>query len=294
MKNRAINIVCISFNTADETELFIGRAKKCSLIKHVFLVDNHSNEFNLAKIRNQKCDFVTIFENDRNYGFDYANNVGLRYVCETLREEWVCIANTDVLFDDEVINQLLDKMTNNTNLGVIAPSMINASDKSMVRSPRDFPTYKSLFRDNFYLLRKRFLKKKADNYIKVIQDDVEIVDAVSGGFMLFRAEALIECGYFDENIFMYFDEDALCWRLKKAGYLTGYYNVPTVIHDHDFSKKRYVDTTIISSRSARYFMKSYLKPFALKYYFYVVFNIYHIVEMKTFIFLKKVLQRKKK
>ena len=206
-----ISIVCISFNTADEVDKFINRAKKCELIKHVFLVDNKSNEYNLNKNKNQRSDFVTVFENDNNYGFDYANNVGLKHVCETLNEEFVCIANTDIVFDDITISSLLEKMKKNPKLGAIAPAMRNASDGSLVMSPRDFPSYSSLLRDSFYVLRKRFLKKRAMLYKKVIVDDVEVVDAISGGFVLFRSEALKKCQYFDDNIFMYYDEDALCW-----------------------------------------------------------------------------------
>ena len=294
MKNQPISLVCISYNTADEVEKFVHRVEKCSLIKHVFLIDNCSNDYNKRKNKSLMSDFVTIIENDKNYGFDYANNVGLKYVCENLNEEWVCIANTDIIFDDDVIEQLLNKIKSIKQIGVMAPMMINAADGSIVKSPRDFPTYRSLLRDSFYLLRRRFLKKSADNYKKTILDGVEIVDAVSGGFMMFRSEAIKKCQYFDANIFMYYDEDALCSRLKSAGYLTGYYTDVKIVHDHDFSKKKYVDTTVISSRSARYFMRTYVKPGLLKYWFYVFFNICHILEMKLIIFGKKIFKGRKK
>lgn len=294
MNDKGIYLVCISYNTSAEVEKFFNIVKNIKNIKGVCLVDNKSDYLNLNKNRElcKKYGYI-LFENDKNYGFDYANNVGLRYVCETLKEKYVAIANTDVIFDDKVVDSLIDVMEDNSEIGVIAPSMINASDKSLVMSPRDFPTYISLLRDSFYLLRRRFLKKGALSYKRQIVNDVEIVDATSGGFMLFRCSALIAANYFDEKIFMYYDEDALCWRMKDHHFYTGYYPKVTIIHDHDFNKKNYIDVNKVSAKSARYFMKNYIKPIFIKYWFYVIVNHCHIVEMFLITHLYKLKKRKK-
>ena len=44
-------------------------------------------------------------------------------------------------------------------------------------------------------------------------------DHVIGAAMLFNLEALKTVGYFDENIFLFSEEDDLCLRIKKAGFM---------------------------------------------------------------------------
>lgn len=48
--------------------------------------------------------------------------------------------------------------------------------------------------------------------------DVRPVEMVIGAFMFMRMAAFEEIGFFDENIFLYFEDDDLCLRTRMAGY----------------------------------------------------------------------------
>jgi GT2 family glycosyltransferase len=53
---------------------------------------------------------------------------------------------------------------------------------------------------------------------------------VNGAFMLIRRAALEEVGLFDEGYWMYMEDLDLCYRFRKAGWLTWYEPSATVVH----------------------------------------------------------------
>jgi GT2 family glycosyltransferase len=55
-------------------------------------------------------------------------------------------------------------------------------------------------------------------------------DTVSGSFMVLRMAALDAIGLFDENIFMYFEDEDLCLRARRAGWTVGHVSGARVAH----------------------------------------------------------------
>ena len=64
------------------------------------------------------------------------------------------------------------------------------------------------------------------------------VDVIPGSFMFIRKKTLEKVGYFDENLLLYYGENDLCLRIKKAG-LSVYHNPKvTIIHRRSQSVKQ--------------------------------------------------------
>src|SRR3989344_2202826 len=62
------------------------------------------------------------------------------------------------------------------------------------------------------------------------RDTVRMVDVISGSFFFANAALIKKVGYFDENLLLYYGENDLCLRIKKAG-LSVYHNPKvTIIH----------------------------------------------------------------
>jgi GT2 family glycosyltransferase len=79
---------------------------------------------------------------------------------------------------------------------------------------------------------------------------------LSGCFMLFRKKYLDEIGYFDEDIFMYFEDADITLRMAKK-YKTVFY--PHVHIFHHWAKGSYkaLNLTIINIQSAIYFFNKH-------------------------------------
>ncbi|MBI4722907.1 MAG: glycosyltransferase family 2 protein [Candidatus Stahlbacteria bacterium] len=82
----------------------------------------------------------------------------------------------------------------------------------------------------------RFFRKKLIRYSS--PSIPTETDVVSDGFMLVRREALFEIGLYDERFLMYFTEDDLCHRLKRAEWKVYYFPDSSIIHKLFGSVKR--------------------------------------------------------
>lgn len=63
-------------------------------------------------------------------------------------------------------------------------------------------------------------------------DSAEEVTALCGCSILLRKQALDQVGFFDRDLFMYYEDTELSWRLRKAGYRLWYEPASRVRHFH--------------------------------------------------------------
>ena len=94
-------------------------------------------------------------------------------------------------------------------------------------------------------------------------DDVNKIDVVDGSFFGIKYDLFKSLGFFDENTFLYYEENILGYKIKKAkhqSYILNYKNPP--IHAH----KESITSTIkfrknwkIYNKSRKYYCINYLK-----------------------------------
>jgi len=124
-----------------------------------------------------------------NLGMGAGNNLGIKKT-ET---DFVLILNPDVIFKDTTINELIIASQKISDFAIIAP----------ISSDINYPNYKL---DND---RKSMIKNTSPFRVK----------SVDGFAMLFnkkKLDKIIGKNYFDENFFMYLENDDLCKRIIDA------------------------------------------------------------------------------
>ncbi len=70
-------------------------------------------------------------------------------------------------------------------------------------------------------------EKFATDEIAGLQGDIA---CVLGAFMIARKELIREIGGFDEDFFLYGEDQDLCWRIRKTGFNIGYIEDAKVFH----------------------------------------------------------------
>ena len=159
----------------------------------VFIIEN-SNNYEFKNLIEKKYNNVKCTLTYENLGMGSGNNVGIKLV----KTEYVLILNPDVVLEHNALEELMVSSTNYENFAILSPISVNAK----------YPNYKLYPGDNF--------NKQDNSLIRVM--------SVDGYAMLFNKKIINEIlekesknkdlNYFDENFFMYLENDDLCKRLK--------------------------------------------------------------------------------
>ena len=178
-----ISIIIVSF----KSEIIIKRCLKSINKKiNVVVVDNTNNQnFKKdieSKYKNVKC------ISSKNIGMGAGNNLGLKFI----KTDFAFILNPDVVLKKNTIKEILNALKIIKSFAIIAP----ISDK------KKYPNY-NLINDSDYNIKKPFKVKSVDGFAM---------------FLNFKKLKKIKDFYFfDENIFLYLENDDLCRRLINSG-----------------------------------------------------------------------------
>ena len=175
------------------------------------IVVEHSDNQKLKEELEKKYSNLKCILAKSNLGMGSGNNIGIK----AATTDYVLILNPDVLLENNTIEELFLASQNIENFSILAPL------------EKNFINY-------------GFFNKKKSN--KNLEDSPFNVDFVDGFAMLINKKKFSEIGYFDENFFMYLENNDLCKRSRDKGDLI--YIVPRSKINHLAAKavdKKYED-----------------------------------------------------
>ena len=178
-----LSVIIVSFNS----EHIINRCIS-SIDKEIeiIVVDNSKNKKFKNDIEN-KFKNVKCILSDKNIGMGAGNNLGLK----NINKDFALILNPDVILEKNTINEIIIASKKIDNFGVIAP----ISDK------KDYPNYK-------------LYKNESNKFNQTDPFKVKSVDGYSMLLNLKRLRKLRNFNFFDENFFLYLENDDFCKRLR--------------------------------------------------------------------------------
>ncbi len=162
---------------------------------------------------------VRLWLETENHGFGRGNNVVLNALKERSEPpEYVLLLNPDAELENDALDILIAALAANPGAAA-AGAAITFPDGSRATSAFRFPTGVSAFLD---ILKFGPLDRIFKSYRVPLAPDHPPgpVDWVSGAAVMFRFEALRQCGFFDPDFFLYFEETELQNRLARAGWET--------------------------------------------------------------------------
>ncbi len=232
-------IVIVNYNTRDLLRDCLRSIQQSdgNLAMQVVVVDNCSSDGSVEMVRREHP-WAQVIACDRNGGYAWANNVGLRAIGYGLRRpsetlpNYVLLLNPDTVLPPDALRKMVAFMESHTDVGVVGPKLVREDGSLDKACRRSFPTPEVVFY-RFSGLANLFPKsKRFGRYnLTYLDPDVEAdVDSVVGAFMLMRSEAIEQAGLLDENFFMYGEDIDLCYRIKQRGWRVVYYPAVTVLH----------------------------------------------------------------
>lgn len=224
-------VVILNYNSHNLTVSLAEKIAGFESVSDICVVDNNSNDNFDSDFNHPKIHYI---KNNINSGYSAGNNVGLRYLVEEKKCEYVFIANPDVIFGENSICVMRDAFKNDSRLALVSTKRFGHSG-AKIHQYFDFPSVSTSVKRCFFLSRRKFEqnRKKAQNEAVASANKLLYVDAVPGAFFGIRSSFLKENNYLYEGIFLYGEELILGRQAFNMGYRAAVLNEAEYIHDHE-------------------------------------------------------------
>lgn len=251
-------IIILNYNDFNTTKDMINQIKDYKELDVIIIVDNMSSDNSYKKLKKYENDKIKVISSKENKGYASGNNVGIKYLTENYDVDNIIISNPDIFVKDEDIKKLKKDLIDNKDIDLISPYI---NERGIISRGWKLPKYFDELLSNINIVHK--LAKKRMNYDEsYYKDRLTKVEVVSGCFFMIRKNSFEKIGYFDENTFLYYEENIIGKKLKDNNMNTYVDKDVKITHNLSVS----VDKNINSikkyktlKQSQKYYQKEYNK-----------------------------------
>lgn len=247
--------VMVNYNDFEHIQKMIAMIKTYKMIDKIVIVDNGSTDGSLNQLKQLENEKIVVLESGHNGGYGAGINIGAKYLNQLYDSCYIIVSNTDILiYNERDIEILLNTFHQNT--AVVAPIVKEHTGYNCgwnVPSP---------WQDIFLSIPGfcKWYQKKMHYPIEKVNHNIIEVEAVSGSFFCIKGHVLESIGYFDENVFLYYEENILSKKIQKTNMNIVINGNVEVFHNHSVTIDK-VHTNIQKyknlKRSQYYFQTKY-------------------------------------
>lgn len=270
-----ISVVIVNYNSYSLLKDCIRSIEEYSkdLDYEIIVVDNNSPQRDIEEVESTFTN-VRLIQHTKNAGFGIANNLGAKVA----KGEFLFFLNPDTVFLNNAMLYFLNFLQQTKQkVGAVGSVLLS---KDLTANASYSESFISYYKDVLAgVLNVLFESSSKPN--QFISGPSKEVAWVSGADLFIRKSVFEQIGGFDENFFMYYEENDLQRRLFNAGFKNYIVNGPRIIHLEgggvakiSLNKKRVIDT------SKFYYYKKYTSSIE----FFVISKIYQYL---TYIKIKK-------
>jgi len=169
---------------------------------------------------------------DKNYGYAKGNNFGLK-LARKLGYKYALISNNDVVVEKPVLKRLILAFNELESVAVVGPRVYRPNGKRQGPSPKP-----NLYHNFFYHIFIPILWPMKELMTKINDGRTRYCYSLTGCFMLMDLDVVEKVGWFDENTFLYAEENILAEKLEKVGYKMAYVDSVYIKHMHGQSTQK--------------------------------------------------------
>lgn len=250
-----LSIILVSWNVRDLLAQCLRSIAEPedSLSVEVILVDNGSTDGTTAMVQ-KDFPWVKLIPLDWNSGFAIGNNVGIK----ASSGRYVILLNTDTIVPASTFARMVDFMEQHPEVGASGPRLVHPNSQIQAFAFGSDPTLS-------YLIRRganRLVWRRALHNWHT--DQIQAVDWVAGTALLVRRQAVEAVGLLDENIYIYFEDNDWCLRIRQAGWKIYYNPQVSIIHfgGQSISKNPNPAARNAYYNSLKYFYSKHYSPLA--------------------------------
>lgn len=280
-----ICLVCLNYNDWQTTISFVDSIKKYKSIDKIIVVDNCSsdNSFDKMFASFKENDNVDLIKTDRNGGYAFGNNQGIKHAIDKYNPDYLIISNPDVIFEDDLIPRLSNVLESDSNCALVTCRMLDRNKATSNLCYWKLP--KSWFKEAIGCI---FPFAKKNNVFP--ESGIYEVEAVPGSFFIAKTSIFSEVAFFDEGTFLYYEENILSHKLLSCGYNIKIIMDYSFVHNHSVTIDKNVKKIKkfkLLMRSSEYYWK---KCFNINSISMIVLKLFHsiaILERRIIYLFKK-------
>lgn len=183
-------------------------------VTEIHVVDNASRDGTADYVKTHYPN-VRLHENRKNLGFGAANNQALRECDPTV--PYVLFLNPDTSTRHSALSRLMDFMDSHPEVGMAGPKILNVDGSVQDSVSYRYPGH-------------RFAHGQTDHLPGKIA-------SILGACMIARRALMRDLGGFDEDFFLYGEDQDLCLRVRLRGMRIGYVDQAEIMHHGGTSEK---------------------------------------------------------
>lgn len=178
----------------------------------IIVIDNNSSDDSVIYLKEHYPE-VRVIELDRNTGFAYAVNTGIKHSLG----DFIFLLNNDTETEEKCIELLVESINRSNNIFSVNSKMIQFNDRNLIDDAGD--EYNA-----FGWAFKRGYNNSIDS-----KEEPARVFTTCAGASLYRRSVFDEIGYFDDVFFAYLEEVDIGYRSNIHGY-KNIYNPSAIVY----------------------------------------------------------------
>lgn len=269
-------VIIVSYHSNAETEILARRFRDEKCFDYVCIVVNDAKKEDIDYFRDLESVEISVLYSEQNLGYAKGNNIGLKYLINKENCDLIVISNNDVAVKKETVDYLFRQLDKNREYGAMAPVMLDANGNRVPLRSIDLGYLRIFLRifSSETNIDRRTEKKLLEH------DGIINQTFLPGSFFAVSSKAIKDVNFFDENTFLYREEEILGKRLSKSGYKEGVLKNISYRHNHKYHKesvKQKKKSLRIALNSERYYFDTYVcKTKAGKLYVVIAEKLFYI------------------
>lgn len=290
--------VILNYNSANDSIRLAKVLMDYNSIKKIIIVDNASTDNSRIQLNQVGNSKIKIILNDRNSGYNAGNNIGLKELVEKDNLEICFIINPDVSLSEETIIEVIENFEKHEKYAVLSsihdgPGIAEEwqwfDRKDWSINLLGIVTITRFLQREFK--GKSFGRDRTLEKAKALPKLYEVFGVI-GAFFGIRSDILKEIGYFDEDVFLYWEEIILAEQIQSLGRKIGLLNQVKFEHLHDYSRSsvlKKLQTKLILYQSSLVVIKKYATLSKTQRLYWIFSTIFKITVTKSVIFILKIM-----
>jgi len=226
-----VKVITVTYNSINNLDAYFSTLLDQDFSSYdIFIIDNDSQDktrLQLEFYRNHPK--VTLYFAESNLGFARANNIGMQRAFEQEGYDYCLLINDDVEVEKDLITKLIQAYSSGGQVvGLVQPLVMLYDNREELNTDGNAIHYLG------FGYCKNYKKKPQEAQKRLVP-----IISPSGACLMISKEFYKDVGGFNEDFFMYSEDQDLAWRGLLMGYTHLLDTSARIYHKYAFQKGNY-------------------------------------------------------